>query len=275
MPKSHEHSISNERGMSLIEVLVGVAIASLVLAACYGSYVVVTGYYRTQNDLSNVRQTVRQALETLGRDIRMAGFVYLETAGGSITEPLSTTNGGAAGCPGCDTLKLVFDKCTQAGAGMSAICNDPSQFARRMVVYEVKQCPTGSPITRTTRLCRTVYECPAGRSCGNTNMNSGWICPQGTACSGSPIADNVDDLQFALKTSESLALPPGNGASAHSIDIGLIMVTKGEHGNARQFALPGNWPTNFQSPYRPPTDRFIRDWGMISIMLRNNAYAQG
>ena len=139
MPKSHEHSIFNERGMSLIEALVGVAIASLVLAACYGSYVVVTGYYRTQNDLSNVRQTVRQALETLSRDIRMAGFVYLETAGGSITERLSTTNDGGAGCPGCDTLKLVFDKCRRAAAGMSANCNDPSQFARSMVGSAAKQ----------------------------------------------------------------------------------------------------------------------------------------
>ena len=44
----------NERGMSLIEALIGVTIASLVLAACYGSYIVVTGYYRTQNDISNV-----------------------------------------------------------------------------------------------------------------------------------------------------------------------------------------------------------------------------
>ena len=272
MPKSHEHSTFNERGMSLIEVLVGVTIASLVLAACYGSYVVVTGYYRTQNDLSNTRQTIRQTLETLKRDIQTAGFVYLETAGGSITEPLRTTNGSA------DTLKLVFDKCTQAGTGMSAICTDPSQFTRRMVVYEVKQCPTGSPITRTTRLCRTIFDCPAGRSCGDTNSNSGWNCagnPQATGgCGGSPIADHVEDLQFALKTVESMPLPAGNGASAHSIDIGIILATKDIHGNPRQLALPGNWRTNFQSTYQPPTDAHIRDWGITSILLRNNAYSQ-
>ena len=91
MPKSHEHSTFNERGMSLIELLVGVAIASVVLTACYGSYVVVTGYYRTQSDISHVRQTLRQTLEILGRDIQRAGFVYLETAGSQITEPLHTT----------------------------------------------------------------------------------------------------------------------------------------------------------------------------------------
>jgi prepilin-type N-terminal cleavage/methylation domain-containing protein len=266
MPKSHEHSTFNERGMSLIELLVGVAIASVVLTACYGSYVVVTGYYRTQSDISHVRQTLRQTLEILGRDIQRAGFVYLETAGSQITEPLRTTNGvGTA-----DTLNLVFDKCTQAGSRMAAICNDPSQFTRMLVLYEVKQCPINSPIQRTTRLCRTTYTCPTG-SCGEADAsNSAWV----RTGNGSPIADHVEDLQFALKTAESTPLPAGNGASAQNIDIGLILATKREHGNPRQLTLPGNWKTNFQSSYQPPTDKHIRDWGITSVLLRNNAYSQ-
>ena len=161
--------MDNERGMSLIEVLIGVAIASIVLAACYGSYTVVSGYYRTQDDLSTVRQTLRQSLQILGRDLQMAGFFYLETAGGAITEPLRTTNGQSPGCPNCDTLRIVFDKCTGQGSGMGAICFNPNDFERKLVVYEVKACPAGSPIAsirqRTTRLCRTVYDCPQGASC--------------------------------------------------------------------------------------------------------------
>lgn len=277
--------MDNERGMSLIEVLIGVAIASIVLAACYGSYTVVSGYYRTQDDLSTVRQTLRQSLQILGRDLQMAGFFYLETAGGAITEPLRTTNGQSPGCPNCDTLRIVFDKCTGQGSGMGAICFNPNDFERKLVVYEVKACPAGSPIAsirqRTTRLCRTVYDCPQGASCAdagapgpNPASGSAWVCPQ-SGCAGSPIADRVEDLQFALKTSESTTLQAGNGASAHNIDIGLILVTKQEHGNARSFSAPGNWATNFGRNYQAPTDRFIREWGMTSILLRNNAYAQG
>lgn len=270
MPRSHEHSMLNERGMSLIEALIGVTIASLVLAACYGSYIVVTGYYRTQNDISNVRQTIRQTLEILGRDIQLAGFTYLETAGTPITEPLRTTNGGSQ-VGTADTLNLVFDKCTQAVSGMAAICNDPSQFTRMLVLYEVKRCPTGQhPIHRMTRLCRTTYTCPTG-NCGAADVSSGgWV----RTGDGSPIADHVEDLQFALKTAESTPLPAGNGASAQNIDIGLILATKREHGSPRQLTLPGNWKTNFQSSYQPPTDQYIRDWGITSVLLRNNAYSQ-
>lgn len=63
-----------QRGLTLIELMVSVALSLVVLSALTYIYVGSRGAYRTNEALARVQENGRFALEWLTRDIRMAGY---------------------------------------------------------------------------------------------------------------------------------------------------------------------------------------------------------
>ena len=63
-------------GFSLIEILIGVAIASIMMAAMFASYTVVNNTYSRVTDVAGISRSGRDIVSMLMRDIRMAGFKY-------------------------------------------------------------------------------------------------------------------------------------------------------------------------------------------------------
>jgi type IV pilus assembly protein PilW len=66
---------SRQRGLSIIELMVSVAISVAVLSALSYVYVGSRGAYRTNEALARVQETGRFALEWIARDLRAAGFM--------------------------------------------------------------------------------------------------------------------------------------------------------------------------------------------------------
>lgn len=66
--------LKNDRGWSLVEVLIALSVLGVVSAAIMKSYVVQHENYMTQEDISYVQQSARSAIEELTRQIRMAGY---------------------------------------------------------------------------------------------------------------------------------------------------------------------------------------------------------
>lgn len=64
----------NKNGFSLIELMIAMAIFSVVIAAIYGVYISTNKTITTQNAVAGVQQNTRSALEVMVRDIRMAGY---------------------------------------------------------------------------------------------------------------------------------------------------------------------------------------------------------
>ena len=67
-------SASNKKGITLIELLVALAICGIVIAAIYRLFIGQTRAYTVQDQVVEVQQNVRNAMEILLRDLRMAGF---------------------------------------------------------------------------------------------------------------------------------------------------------------------------------------------------------
>jgi prepilin-type N-terminal cleavage/methylation domain-containing protein len=67
------------RGFTLVEMLVALAVSSIVMAAIYSVNAVLTRSYTTQNVAADVQQAVRATIDFMAEDIMMAGLrVYQE-----------------------------------------------------------------------------------------------------------------------------------------------------------------------------------------------------
>jgi prepilin-type N-terminal cleavage/methylation domain-containing protein len=64
----------NEKGITLIELMVALVISAIIIAAIYRLFVAQTRAYTTQEQVADIQQNVRNAMELLIRDIRMAGY---------------------------------------------------------------------------------------------------------------------------------------------------------------------------------------------------------
>lgn len=64
----------NKKGITLIELMVALVITAVVMAAIYRVFVSQTKTYAIQDQVVEVQQSVRGAMEILLRDLRMTGF---------------------------------------------------------------------------------------------------------------------------------------------------------------------------------------------------------
>ena len=67
-------SILNKKGVTLIELLVVLVITAITMAGVYRVFVSQTKTYAVQDQVMEVQQSVRGAMEILLRDLRMTGF---------------------------------------------------------------------------------------------------------------------------------------------------------------------------------------------------------
>lgn len=69
-----DHGLFNSRGITLIELLVALVIFGFVVGGIYRLFVAQTKAYTVQDQVADVQQNVRSAMEILLRDLRMAGY---------------------------------------------------------------------------------------------------------------------------------------------------------------------------------------------------------
>ena len=68
------HSMHNKKGVTLIELLVVLVICGIVIGGVYRIFISQTKAYTIQDQVAEIQQDVRGAMEIMVRDIRMAGF---------------------------------------------------------------------------------------------------------------------------------------------------------------------------------------------------------
>ena len=93
-------------GLSLIEILIGIVITTIMMAAMYTSYSVVNQSYSKVSEKAKISKSSRDLVSMLMRDIRMAGFKYY-VGTYEITKFAEDTE--AAGCtPGVTLPKTSY-----------------------------------------------------------------------------------------------------------------------------------------------------------------------
>lgn len=74
----------SQRGVTLIELLVGVAIGLLVIAVAMGALMVSRGVSGTVTDASNIQQQAAYAMRVIGQQLRQSGSVRLDLNPGTV-----------------------------------------------------------------------------------------------------------------------------------------------------------------------------------------------
>jgi prepilin-type N-terminal cleavage/methylation domain-containing protein len=149
----------NQKGMSLVEILVAIVVSTIVISAAYASYSVISKNYEFQKDMKYMSQSARAVVKMIARDVRMAG--YTEFNKQQITEAVKITDSSGT-C--CDRIDIVYDK---------------SSSERIKISYYTQQ------YNNRYRLMKKIDKC-TNSDCSSTS----------TLQSAQPIADYVEDLQF-------------------------------------------------------------------------------
>ena len=100
----------NQEGFTLPEILIGLAISSIIIAASFASYIVIKQNYDFQKDMKNISQTSRAVATMIMRDVRMAGYNYDDGPAKQkpeITNAIKITDGGNT-AP--DSIEIIYDK---------------------------------------------------------------------------------------------------------------------------------------------------------------------
>ena len=150
----------NIKGLSLVEMLVSVVISTIILAAAYSSYTVISNNFNIQKDLKFMSQSARSVVEMIARDVRMGGYKDFNNA--EIGTPIKITD-SSNNC--CDRIDIIYDK---------------SKSSRVKISYYTKVHKNRN------RLMKQVLKCNTP-DCSSTS----------TVQAEQPIADYVEDLQFS------------------------------------------------------------------------------
>ena len=116
-------------GLTLVEVLIGIVITTIMMAAMYTSYNVVNKSYSRVSEKAKISKSSRDLVSMLMRDIRMAGFKYF--AGTYEIEKFSDDTTASCTAPGLTLPKvsyLVFD----SGFNITADSHNPVVIRRNV-----------------------------------------------------------------------------------------------------------------------------------------------
>jgi prepilin-type N-terminal cleavage/methylation domain-containing protein len=128
----------NNKGLTLIEILVSVVVGSIMMIAIYFSFSVFSGSYLAIIEKMTVNKSLRNSMAMILKDLRAAGYVDINTSlAKSISNFIVATDGGSVSS---DSINIIYDL-------------DRTQ--RIQVTYKLNKNPDNltNQLTKTIKVC--------------------------------------------------------------------------------------------------------------------------
>lgn len=150
----------NNKGFSLVEMMITLAISAIIIGAAFGSYTIIARNFQWQSDMKYMSQTARDVVEMITKDIRNAGFRFESSS--VISDPVKIYDAGDA----LDRIEVIYDETEEP-------------YKRVKIEYKLKPYSSNSSRNRLIKIKTDI-----------TDPNNPIPIFE------SPIADHVETLQF-------------------------------------------------------------------------------
>ena len=297
----NKNKLKNIAGLTLIEMMIGVIITSIIMAAMYTTYSVVNKTYSQVTDRAKISRSGRDIIEMLMRDVRMSGFTYflgindrsyptetyLEFLGGDVApidshDPLIIIKNqlGHARLPAgsmptpvtkwdtddmcCDKIHIVYDDFNQ---------NDATQpYKRYKVTYYAIPTSEGTDQRYAVYKAKESWKQPLTSNTGTWDSN----CSE---CYSELIRDHVVDMEFIPFDQEGRVLLNSNSAGdkmdvmnlykIRTVDIRLTFRSHKEFYRTEARAAKPREVKGLGDRSRDYQDKFLRDSVVVTVHTRN------
>ena len=241
--------MKKRNGFTLVEILIGVVVGVISIAALFFTYETFNKAFKTVEAKSTMNSNARDALSLMAREIRNTGRVDTNWLGDDsplssyqYIEKYSSKSGYKSGT---DYLRVLYDDSAQArvevGYGLKKYSNSSEYYLAR--TFKIKQCT-------------------APNSCSYVINNTDQI-----------FINNVEDLQVVLKDHNGNEVSPVNSttqaakdnqANVKSIEIYLVL----RSGN-KIYSSSKDWQVKNSGNTYTKKDQYHRDSFFVSIYPRN------
>ena len=297
----NKNKLKNIAGLTLIEMMIGVIITSIIMAAMYTTYSVVNKTYSQVTDRAKISRSGRDIIEMLMRDVRMSGFTYflgindrsyptetyLEFLGGDVApidshDPLIIIKNqlGHARMPAgsmptpvttwdaddmcCDKIHIVYDDFNQ---------NDATQpYKRYKVTYYAIPTSEGTDQRYAVYKAKESWKQPLTSNTGSWDSN----CSE---CYSELIRDHVVDMEFIPFDQEGRVLLNSNSAGdkmdvmnlykIRTVDIRLTFRSHKEFYRTEAKAAKPREVKGLGDRSKDYQDKFLRDSVVVTVHTRN------
>ena len=126
--------LSPVAGVTLVEILIGIVISMIMMAAMFTSYQAVNNSYSQVIDRAKISQTGRGVIGMLVKDIRLAGFKYFDDVSKSPTNYVPILITKSTGSGSCDKIEIMYsDRRVKQGTKPRAY-----EYTTYKITYECK-----------------------------------------------------------------------------------------------------------------------------------------
>jgi len=277
--------LSSIAGVTLIEILIGILISVIMMAAMFTSYTAVNSTYRQVTDRAKISQSGRDVVGMMMRDIRMAGYKYFNDNIQTTNEhaPIIITKATNFNTE-CDKIKIVYGDVNYNPSG-----SPKYTYERYKITYECQRSTipdkTASPLSGGGFPPIDAFAIYKSKVKWDVSTNS-WSDPttdgNDETYPEQLIVDYIQDLIFSPIDEKGLRInPPPTPTSStkdylykiKTVDIALtVRSTKDFFRSSKLrkfFALSDATRDGSGSNTKSRTDKFLRETMIVSAHVRN------
>ena len=272
--------LSSIAGVTLIEILIGILISVVMMAAMFTSYTVVNNSYSQVADRAKISTAGRDVIGMLLRDIRLAGFKYHNDNIPTSNEhaPIIITKSSNF-AQSCDKIEIVFGTIAGKPTGNPL----KYEYERYKITYECKR--STIPDKSATPLpgnkfppidAFALYKSKEGWNTTSNKWNNPATDGNSKTYSSEIVLDYVSDLVLnAIDDKGLLINPPPTPTNAtkdklykiKTVDIALSVRSSKEF--YRTSKLRKILAMTDSSRNRSNTDKYLRESIVVSAHARN------